>query len=177
MARPNTSPISRDSRSKLIALGDVQMQDQGCDAGAKRRAGLHASGRGRDHGLVATRADTAMPVDAGCDRLDRGQIDVIIGVDVARIGRAERVVAMQAGRVDFWPFDGGRLGLSGVFDGTASLASSSLMRALSAAICKAFAWISVIRPSRERESRTSTSLPLCEPTSPWSCQGSRQTGG
>jgi hypothetical protein len=113
-----------------------------------------------------------MPVDAGCDWLDRRQIDVIIGVDVAHIGRAERVVAMRAGngqslddlvgmfseparhapgrlgrgfllprsgRFGFWPFDGGRLELPGVFGDTASLASSSPMRALSAAICKACA--------------------------------------
>jgi hypothetical protein len=118
-----------------------------------------------------------MSVDAGCDRLIWRQIDVIIGGDAAHIGPAERVVAMRAGRVDFWPFDGGRLGLSWVFGGTASLASSSLMRALSAAICKSCAWISVLRSSREREKRTPKSLPLCETTPTWPCQGGRQTGG
>lgn len=99
-----------------------------------------------------------MAVDAGDDRADRRQIDVVVGVHAGHVGRPERVVAMRAGgergldeilsgcsararvkpgrlgrgfflpgsgRFGFWPFDGGRLELSGVLLGTASLASNS----------------------------------------------------
>jgi hypothetical protein len=36
--------------------------------------------------------------------------------------------------VGFWPFDGGRLELSGVFDGSPSLASSSAIRCSAASM-------------------------------------------
>jgi hypothetical protein len=37
-----------------------------------------------------------------------------------------------SGRFGFWPFDGGRLELSGVFGGAASLASNSATRTVNA---------------------------------------------
>jgi hypothetical protein len=74
----------------------MQMQDQRLDTGSKRRARFEAfRGNGRDR-LAAARADAAMAVDAGDDRTDRRQIDVVVGVDVADVGRVERVVAMRA---------------------------------------------------------------------------------
>ena len=47
--------------------------------------------------IAATGADTAMAIDAGDERADGGQIDVVVGVDVGLVGRAERVGAMRAG--------------------------------------------------------------------------------
>jgi len=38
-----------------------------------------------------------MAVDARDDRADRRQIDVVVGMDIGHVGRAERVIAMRAG--------------------------------------------------------------------------------
>jgi hypothetical protein len=78
-------------------LRDVQMQDQRLDAGAEWRAGFEAFGGGCRDRLAATRADAAMAVDAGDNRADRRQVDVVVGVDVGHVGCAECMVAMRAG--------------------------------------------------------------------------------
>ena len=51
-----------------------------------------------------------------------------------RAGTAGGFFLPRSGRFGFWPFDGGTLELLGVFAGTASLASSSPMRAVSAGL-------------------------------------------
>ena len=102
-----------------------------------------------------------MTIDAGDDRAQRRQLDVVVGMGLrqvggpnacAQCGQAASVASMilsgcsakaratpgrpprgffvRSGRFDFWPFEGGKLELSGVLPGTASLASSSATRAL-----------------------------------------------
>ncbi len=46
-----------------------------------------------------------------------------------------RLLAAGPGRFGFYPFEGGRLELSGVLAGAASRASSAAMRAIKALIC------------------------------------------
>ena len=76
----------------------MQIDDQGGDAGAERTAGRHVERRrGRDD-FAATRTDAAVQVDArvmpeACfqhDRLDRRQIDEVVGVDFWLAGRFGR---------------------------------------------------------------------------------------
>ena len=38
-----------------------------------------------------------MAVDAGHDRADRRQVDVVVSVDIGLVGKAERVAATRAG--------------------------------------------------------------------------------
>ena len=70
-------------------------------------------------------------------------------------GRPRRGCFGRSGRFGFCPFDGGRLELSGVFGGAPSLASNSVIRALSASICPCCAKIKPIRSSLDRKWRLS----------------------
>jgi len=47
--------------------------------------------------LAAAGADTATAIDPRDERADPRQVDVIVGVDVGLVGRAERVIAMRTG--------------------------------------------------------------------------------
>jgi hypothetical protein len=61
----------------------------------------------------------------------------------------------RSGRFGFWPFDGGRLELSGVLGGPPSRASSAVIRAVSATICACCARIRATKSSLGRARRVS----------------------
>ena len=81
---------------KANCLGDMQVDDQRHQAGAKGEPGARPSGAGalkprRQHGQHAT-----MAVNARDDRPNRRQFDVVIGVKTGLIGRVRRMLAMRA---------------------------------------------------------------------------------
>ena len=75
----------------------MKMQDQCAHPRPKRRAWLKSFRCRRRYVLAATGADTAVTVDPGDEWTDRWQVDVVVGVDLGLVGRAERVGAMRAG--------------------------------------------------------------------------------
>ena len=77
-------------------LGDVQVQDEGRQIGAERRARRQTGGRRGTEPAAAFRADAAMPVDAGDDRANRRQLDMIVSMIAGLVLRPERVLAMRA---------------------------------------------------------------------------------
>jgi hypothetical protein len=77
-------------------LGDVQMDDQRRQIGAERRARRHAGRRRGAEPAPAMRAGAAMPVNAGDDRTNRRQLNMIVGVKRRLIGRAQLMRAMRA---------------------------------------------------------------------------------
>jgi len=85
-----------DEALEADRLGHVQMDDQRAQPWPERRAGFKALRRRGGHALAAARADAAVAVDAGYDRADRRQVDVVVGVDVGLVGEAERMLAMRA---------------------------------------------------------------------------------
>ena len=101
---------------KADRLGDVQVDDQRAQRGPERRAGCEPLRRCGGDALAAAGTDAAMAVDAGDDRADRRQLDMIVGTDLGLVGGAERMGAVRAGRgflaggarLGFCPFDGGR---------------------------------------------------------------------
>ena len=66
-------------RLKLDHLAAVQIRDRRRDAGAERRAFGHVGGRRRGDARLAARARGAEQIDARRDRLDRRQVDMIVG--------------------------------------------------------------------------------------------------
>ena len=78
-------------------LAGVQVDDEGDDAWSERTAERHIDRRRGGHPRVAAGAVAAVQMDARRDRLDRRQVDVVVGVNVGLIGRRQRGSAARAG--------------------------------------------------------------------------------
>jgi len=87
-----------DEALEADRLGDMQMDDQRTQPWPERRAGLKAVRHRSGHALAAARANAAMAVDAGHDRADRRQVDMVVGVEVGLVGGAERGGAIWTSR-------------------------------------------------------------------------------
>ena len=74
----------------------MQMDHQRTDIRPKRRTGLHPLWRWRGKPTGAARADAAMQVDAGGNRLDWWQVDMVVCMDVGLVGLGQRRRAMRA---------------------------------------------------------------------------------
>jgi len=82
---------------KADRLGDVQVDDERRQAGPEGRAVIETFRRRGGDALLAAGTDAAMAVDAGGNGTQRRQIDVIVGVNLGQIGRAERMGAVRTG--------------------------------------------------------------------------------
>ena len=96
MRMPNTSSSSCANRLEADRLGDVQVHDQRRQIGAERRARRHAGRWRRTEPATAMRAGAAMPVNAGDDRPNLRQLDMVASVKSELIIRAQLVRAMRA---------------------------------------------------------------------------------
>jgi hypothetical protein len=77
-------------------LGDMEMEDQRDQIGAKRRAWRHPGRWRRAEAAAAARAHPAMTMDAGDHRAKWRQLDMIIRMKAGLIGRGQRILAVRA---------------------------------------------------------------------------------
>src|SRR6202790_3732960 len=93
MVTPNTSSISRARRSKLIAWVTCRCRISAARPGPKGEPG--ALGARCAEPPPTAWADAAMPVNPGYNRLDRRQVDMVVGMKLALVGGAQRAIAMR----------------------------------------------------------------------------------
>ena len=74
----------------------MQMDGGRLDHRTARRAQPHTVRRPRAEVLATARADAERAMDAGQQRPDRRQVDMLAGVKLRLIGRRQRLVAMRA---------------------------------------------------------------------------------
>ena len=76
----------------------MEMEDLRAQPWPERRARIEPLRRRGGDALAAAGADTAMAVDAGNDRADRGPIEMVVGVDVGLIVAPQPSAWRNAGR-------------------------------------------------------------------------------